>query len=138
VADLYDRDTPPVGIFALRDVARCLRETGRFVDEEGEATNALEDLLDRLDSTPDVPACAHDWSNVDSDGSVWPVADSICRKCGQRKAAAGVSPTPAPRYAVRWSTGGYLAYEKDGGRTLTPDELEKALNADGVKEVPRG
>lgn len=29
--------------------------------------------------------CAHDWNNVDSDGSVWPVADSICRQCGTRK-----------------------------------------------------
>lgn len=47
---IYDADTPPVGLFALRDAVRCLRETGRFVDEEGEATNALEDLLERLDS----------------------------------------------------------------------------------------
>jgi hypothetical protein len=45
---LYDAETPPVGIFALRDAVRCLRDTGRFVDEEGEATNALSDLLDRL------------------------------------------------------------------------------------------
>jgi hypothetical protein len=30
----------------LRHVVRCLRETGRFVDEEGEATNALADLID--------------------------------------------------------------------------------------------
>lgn len=30
----------------LREVVRCLRETGRFVDEEGEATNALADLID--------------------------------------------------------------------------------------------
>lgn len=29
---------------ALRVAVRCLRETGRFVDEEGEATNDLEDL----------------------------------------------------------------------------------------------
>ena len=33
----------------LRDVVRCLRETGRYVDEEGEATNSLQDLLDAAD-----------------------------------------------------------------------------------------
>jgi hypothetical protein len=30
---------------ALRDVIRCLRETGSYHDEEGESTYALEDLL---------------------------------------------------------------------------------------------
>ena len=50
-APLYAADTPPVGLFALRDAVRCLRETGRYIDEEGEATNALEDLLDRLSAT---------------------------------------------------------------------------------------
>lgn len=33
------------GVETLRDVIRCLRETGWYRDEEGESTNALEDLL---------------------------------------------------------------------------------------------
>ena len=47
-AALYGADIPPVGLYALRDAVRSLRETGRFIDDEGEATNALEDLLDRI------------------------------------------------------------------------------------------
>jgi hypothetical protein len=39
---------PHHGLYALQDVVRCLRETGRFVDEEGEATNALDDLAQSL------------------------------------------------------------------------------------------
>lgn len=53
---LYDAETPPVGLFALRDVIRCLRETGSYADDEGEATNALEDLLDRISPAPQAEA----------------------------------------------------------------------------------
>lgn len=34
----------------LRDVVRCLRETGRYVDDEGEATNMLADLADTMEA----------------------------------------------------------------------------------------
>jgi hypothetical protein len=38
-------DVKQRGVIVLRDVVRCLRENGSYSDEEGEATNALEDLL---------------------------------------------------------------------------------------------
>jgi hypothetical protein len=48
---------------------------------------------------------------------------------------SGVAPVEAPRYAVRWSNSGYVVYTPDG-RTLTPEEVERALGVDlpdGVK-----
>jgi hypothetical protein len=55
IDDLIDTAIAPVlasspecgeaGWEALRDVIRCLRETGAYQDEEGESTYALEDLL---------------------------------------------------------------------------------------------
>lgn len=36
------------GIATLENVIACLRDEGRYVDDEGEATNALEDLLTAL------------------------------------------------------------------------------------------
>lgn len=43
---LYTAPTLPAqGLEALRDVIRCLRETGIYRDEEGESTNALENLV---------------------------------------------------------------------------------------------
>lgn len=39
----------------------------------------------------------------------------------------GVNPCEAPSYGVRWSTSGYVIYTKPDGRTLTPEEVERAL-----------
>lgn len=52
-------EEPPVGVYALRDVVRSLRETGRFVDDEGEAANALEDLEHRLTHGGDASQVCH-------------------------------------------------------------------------------
>jgi hypothetical protein len=49
---------------------------------------------------------------------------------------AGVMVAPESRYAVRWSTGGYVVYEKDGGRTLTPEEVERALGV-AIPQTPK-
>lgn len=91
---LYDADTPPVGIFALRDAVRCLRETGRFVDEEGEATNALSDLLDRLaDGVPAAPK----WCPECRSAGVVGIEQDVCPTCdgtGKVASRVGVPQTP--------------------------------------------
>jgi hypothetical protein len=38
-----------MSLSTLKNVIECLRETGRYVDEEGEATNALDDLAQSLE-----------------------------------------------------------------------------------------
>lgn len=47
----------------LRDVVRGLRETGRYVDEEGEATDALEALALTLGTPGVAPADDAQWEN---------------------------------------------------------------------------
>lgn len=48
---LYAAPTLPAhSLEALRDVIRCLRETEAYRDDEGEVTNALQDLVSRYSS----------------------------------------------------------------------------------------
>lgn len=50
---LYTAPTLPAqGLQALRDVIRCLRETGVYRDEEGESTNALQDIVAGYSTDP--------------------------------------------------------------------------------------
>ncbi len=45
------------GLETLANVIECLRADARYVDEEGEATNRLEDLLQALRGTSSAQAC---------------------------------------------------------------------------------
>lgn len=64
---------------------RCNDWTVRGVCREKEQSETDANNQRNCVKLAEPQPCQHDWSNVDSDGSVWPMEEAICRRCGKRK-----------------------------------------------------